>query len=88
MVSALSRTMITQVINRQVKIHSNLPQEEIKQVQSAPLSTQIKELTDSYRSNSKRNFPYALRDFFNSNLDLPSFEELAKNSKELAKHFT
>ena len=84
MVSALSRTMLTQSVlgansgrlvgadfvppagsgNRRLDQNSHT---YARKAEASP---------ESCMSTGKHNFPYALRDFFNSNLDLPNLEEL------------
>lgn len=76
MVSALSRKELNQNLIDQVKAYDGFAWKKAlsvqKEITGIPLSEQI-----AYQNTiSEDNFPYALREFINSHLDLPTFEEI------------
>ncbi len=67
MVSALSRKESDRNMTQPVKLRRDW----------------IKEISSSAIATSKDNFPYALQEFINSHMNLPTFDEIVGKSDKL-----
>ncbi len=79
MVSALSRKELNQKLIDQAKTYDGLAWKKAlpyRQNTAIPLYDQIANLSPT----NQDNFPYALREFINSHLDLPTLDEIVPQS--------